>query len=756
MDFRAVQRTGGSLCRPLRGRGLWRRNVAEHKLCQFFLLAVAPVLENVRHALIDLGGFLVGEHGIDDALVKPQLASVRGDFEHIVHIRADRTAVYLGRSFREGFHHVLLDLRGFGGDGVVRNLRRGQVELIRRFDVGDLFEQIHQFGQVEKLCKARPCPVAGSLRGKLQRGGGFTKAACPAIEVAHTHLSQPVMLQIALDGVKLRHGVGNRGAGGKHHAAPAGQLIHVAALGEHIRGFLRIGGGKPCHVAHLRIEEKIFIIVRLVHKHPVYAELFKVNHIILAVAGLQLFQPRLQPLFRALQALDGKAVAACELGILNAIGDFLNLLMKEPFLPLRTDGDTLKLAVADDNSVIVAGGDTGAEFLAVVGFKVLLGSDKDVGRRVEPQKLRRPLFRQMVRHDKNGFLAQSQPLRFHRRGYHFKGFSRANFVCQQRIPAVQHMGDGVFLMLSEGDFRVHPRENDVAAVILAGTSAVHFLVVLPYQRFAPLRVFPNPVLERIPDKLLLLRGKGGFLGVEDTALPSVCVLNGIVDANIAEVQRILQQPVGAGAVCAVGGERRHIVVAHHALAGNLPFCGVRDIADLDLSAQIAGRFKGFVHELLDVLLIKPCRTQPHLNLTGFKVFRLGSNQGVHIPSEEWVARCHALRGTELLPDVAGEIFVRRLPALCPMLAAVLQVKWATVGFLVNDALQILNDLWNLFAAAHEGGHKVEIDAGFFSDADSKGFAGGIHRIYAALLLDGALVEHIRLALQLSVVVQHFQ
>ena len=88
----------------------------------------------------------------------------------------------------EGFHHVLLDLRGFGG---------------------------------------------------------FTKAACPAIEVAHTHLLQPVMLQIALDGIKLCHGVGNRGAGGKHHAAPAGQLIHVAALGEHIRGFLRIGGGKP-------------------------------------------------------------------------------------------------------------------------------------------------------------------------------------------------------------------------------------------------------------------------------------------------------------------------------------------------------------------------------------------------------------------------------------------------------------------------------------------------------------------------------
>ena len=160
--------------------------------------------------------------------------------------------------------------------------------------------------------------------------------------------------------------------------------------------------------------------------------------------------------------------------------------------------------------------------------------------------------------------------------------------------------------------------------------------------------------------------------------------------------------------------------------------------------------------MLDVLLIKPCCTQPHFDFTGLQVLRLGGNQGIHISGKERVARCHTLRGAELLPDVAGEIFVRRLPALRPMLAAVLQVKRAAVGFLVNDTLQILNDLRDFLAAAHEGGHEVEIDTGFFSDADSKGFTGGIHRIYAALLLDGALVEHIRLALQLSVVVQHFQ
>ena len=35
-------------------------SVFQNPKSQFFLLAVVPVLENIRHALIDLGGFLVG------------------------------------------------------------------------------------------------------------------------------------------------------------------------------------------------------------------------------------------------------------------------------------------------------------------------------------------------------------------------------------------------------------------------------------------------------------------------------------------------------------------------------------------------------------------------------------------------------------------------------------------------------------------------------------------------------------------------
>ena len=42
------------------------------------------------------------------------------------------------------------------------------------------------------------------------------------------------------------------------------------------------------------VEEQVFIVVCLVHKEPVHAELFKSYHIILAAFRLQLFQSGLQ------------------------------------------------------------------------------------------------------------------------------------------------------------------------------------------------------------------------------------------------------------------------------------------------------------------------------------------------------------------------------------------------------------------------------------------------------------------------------
>ena len=94
------------------------------------------------------------------------------------------------------------------------------------------------------------------------------------------------------------------------------------------------------------------------------------------------------------------------------------------------------------------------------------------------------------------------------------------------------MSDGSQLMLPQGDGRVHTAKSDMASVILTGSCAIHFLVVLAYQRLAALRVFPNPVPESIPDGLLLLGGQGGLLGVQHPALLAVRVLHGVVDTDI--------------------------------------------------------------------------------------------------------------------------------------------------------------------------------------------------------------------------------
>ena len=104
--------------------------------------------------------------------------------------------------------------------------------------------------------------------------------------------------------------------------------------------------------------------------------------------------------------------------------------MQHPLLPLFGDRDTLKLTVADDNSVIVAGGNTGAELLAVSRLEVLFGNGEDIGRGVQTQELRRPLFDQVIGHHKHGLVAKAEALALHRRRDHLKGLARADFVCQ--------------------------------------------------------------------------------------------------------------------------------------------------------------------------------------------------------------------------------------------------------------------------------------------------------------------------------------
>ena len=114
----------------------------------------------------------------------------------------------------------------------------------------------------------------------------------------------------------------------------------------------------------------------------------------------------------------------------------------------------------------------------------------------------------------------------------------------------------------------------MSAIVLPWTDAVHFLVVLPNQRLTAFRVCPDPVLERIPDELLLLRRQRGFLGVQHPFFLTVGVLNGIVHLHIPEVQGILQNLIGADTIGAVGVPRGDIVVGNPGFAADAPCGGI--------------------------------------------------------------------------------------------------------------------------------------------------------------------------------------
>ena len=117
----------------------------------------------------------------------------------------------------------------------------------------------------------------------------------------------------------------------------------------------------------------------------------------------------MQPFLGFLHLLNGKPFNVCLLCLTDSQHDLVDLLLQNGPLALYAHRDLLELRMPDDDGVVVAGGDAPTEFLAVFGFKILAGGDKDVRCRIELQKLSGPLLCQVVGHHKERFLTQAQP-----------------------------------------------------------------------------------------------------------------------------------------------------------------------------------------------------------------------------------------------------------------------------------------------------------------------------------------------------------
>ena len=139
------------------------------------------------------------------------------------------------------------------------------------------------------------------------------------------------------------------------------------------------------------------------------------------------------------------------------------------------------------------------------------------------------------------------------------------------------------------------------------------------------------------------------------------------------------------------------------------------ILHLDIALHVKRRLKGFIHELLEYLFVYPGAADADFNLAGVQVFGLRLFQRLHVDVEIRVPLCRTLCLAQLLSYIAGEIFIRRLPAFAPVFTVFRVVKGTAGGLLENNAFQIIHNLWNLFRPAHEGSHESEIHTCFFSD-----------------------------------------
>ena len=323
--------------------------------------------------------------------------------------------------------------------------------------------------------------------------------------------------------------------------------------------------------------------------------------------------------------------------------------------------------MANDDCIVVAGGNSAAELLTVSWFKVFLCGSEDICRGIQAQELGSPLLCQMVGHNEKGLLTQAKPLAFHGSGHHLESFSRTNLVRKERIAAVENVRHSVELMLTELNFRVHTTESDVTSIVFTGTIRIEELVIASHKLLPSVGISPNPILERILNGLLLLLGKGCLLGVEDTAFLAIRVCDSIIDTHIAEIQRIFQNLIGVGSVGAIGHIGVDIAVGWLRLAGDVPFRRERRIVHLNGAAQIVRRVKGFLHKLLDVVLVDPRCTKAYFNLGSVQILWLSLLQGCYIhPVISKIffrkTRCSVFScNTKLFSDVAGKVFICCLP-----------------------------------------------------------------------------------------------
>ena len=323
----------------------------------------------------------------------------------------------------------------------------------------------------------------------------------------------------------------------------------------------------------------------LVHENPVNTQLLKSNDIILPALVIEFFQSLLNAFSAAFHLLHGKIVAVVALQLPNAVQNFLLLLLQNELLPLLGHGDLFKLAVADDDGIVVAGGDPGAEPFSVFGFKILFRGNQNIGGGVQLQIFCGPLLGQVIWHHKQTLLTQPQPFALLGGGYHLERLPCPHCVGKQCIPTVKNMGNGIHLMRPQGDFRVDSYKIQMASVIFPWANAVELFIVERGQPLTAIGVCPDPVRKFLFDLLLLSLSNGGLLRVEDSHLFTGVIIFIVKNPYIPQIQGFLNDFVGVDAFRTKGVLGADISSVQ-TFSVYIPLAGVGAVMHLDVPSLV--------------------------------------------------------------------------------------------------------------------------------------------------------------------------
>ena len=159
---------------------------------------------------------------------------------------------------------------------------------------------------------------------------------------------------------------------------------------------------------------------------------------------------------------------------------------------------------------------------------------------------------------------------------------------------------------------------------------------------------PDPVGKSVLDDLLFLLRQHGLPLVQHPFGLALGILDRVIDADIFQVQGLLQNLIGVGTGCAVGFGGDNIAPSRSGLTFHTPLCGIRRITHLDCMAQIVGDLEGLGHKLLDNVWGKPSSTQAHINFGCLQLSGLRFGQCVHVDSKFRVRLSGKLRHPQLI------------------------------------------------------------------------------------------------------------